>query len=95
MPLEIRPFNEEASNESVNSDARTSTFMDELRARVAAEDEKQRQKWTKSTKPAVARKPVTPARPEWLNQPKPAKAAVPAAPVRTRPFGSPKKKRSE
>ena len=96
MELDIRPFSEEASDEAVSADHRTTTFMDELRARVAAGDEKQRQKWTKAVKPAAARKPLTPARPDWLNDPKPAQTAKqPPAPVRTRPFGSPKKKRSE
>ncbi len=96
MPLDIRPFNEESMDELVDAASRPNTFMEDLRARVAAGDEKQRQKWTKAAKPAAARKPLTPARPDWLNDPKPAQTAKqPAAPVRTRPFGSPKKKRSE
>ena len=97
MQLDIRPFSEEASDEPVNSDSRTNTFMDDLRARVAAEDEKQRQKWAKLNKPAASKKPLTPARPDWLNAPKPAQTASkqPATPSRSRPFGSPKKKRPE
>jgi hypothetical protein len=97
MQLDIRPFNEESTDQSITSDSRTNTFMDDLRARVAANDEKQRQKWTKAVKPAAARKPLTPARPDWLNAPKPAQTASkqPATPPRSRPPGSPKKKRSE
>jgi hypothetical protein len=93
MPLDIRPFSEEISSDSASSDARTSTFMDDLRARVAAEDEKQRQKWAKAAKPAATRKPLTPARPDWLDAPKPEKAAPsPTTPKRTRPPGNSKKK---
>jgi hypothetical protein len=95
MQLDIRPFSEEANNESVSSDSRTNTFMDDLRARVAANDEKQRQKWAKAVKPTATKKPLTPARPDWLNAPKTEKAAIPATAKRTRPPGSPKKKRSE
>ena len=94
MPLEIRPYNEESSDESVSADQRTTTFMDDLRARVATEDEKQRQKWAKSTKPAAPKKPLTPARPDWLDAPKPQKAASPEPSVRSHPKGNHKKKRA-
>ncbi len=98
MQLDIRPFDEEGSDTptAADSDYRTTTFMDDLRARIAAGDEKQRQKWEKARKPAVQRKPITPARPEWLNQPKsPQAASKPAVAPRSRPFGSPKRKRPE
>ena len=94
MQLDIRPFSEENNDDSASSDSRTNTFMDDLRARVAAGDEKQRQKWAKAVKPAAAHKPLTPARPDWLNAPKPAQTASkqPATSAQSRPIGSPKKK---
>jgi hypothetical protein len=96
VSIEIKPFSEESSDLPVTSDARTTDFMDVLRARVAASDEKQQQKWVKATKPAAPRKPLTPARPEWLNQPKsPQSAAKATKTLQSRPFGSPKKKRVE
>lgn len=96
MQLDIRPFDEEGSDvpAAADSDYRTTTFMDDLRARIAAGDEKQRQKWEKARKPAVQRKSLTPARPDWLNAPKPAQdTSKPTTPARSRPFGSPKRKR--
>ena len=98
MPLDIRPFNEEASDvpTASDSDNRTNTFMDDLRSRIAAADEKQRLKWEKAVKPAARQKPITPARPDWLNAPKPAQTATKSAPPnRSRPMGSPKRKRAE
>lgn len=96
MPFEIQPFDEEGHEApaAVDPDNRTNTFMDDLRARTAAADEKQRLKWAKATKPAAQPKPLTPARPVWLNKPKPPQPAAKAAPATfTRPTGSPKKKR--
>jgi hypothetical protein len=94
IQLDIKPFSEDDSDVQPTNDSRSNTFMDDLRARVAAKDEKQRQKWAKAVKPAAPRKPLTPARPDWLNAPKPAKAAPnPASTAVSRPFGSPKRKR--
>jgi hypothetical protein len=96
LSIEIRPFSEESSDLPVTSDARTTDFMDVLRARVAASDEKQHQKWAKAIKPAAPRKPMTPGRPDWLNAPKPPQSAPKSSKTsQSRPFGSPKRKRTE
>lgn len=95
MPIEIRPFDQEADNEPVESDSRTAAFMESLRARSAAGDEKQQRKWDKAQKPAREPKPVIPARPDWLNDPSPQPASKS---TNTRPFhttsSGPKRKRS-
>lgn len=95
MPIEIRPFSEEGSDLPTGDDSRTTKFMEMLRARVAAADEKQRQKWEKSVKPRKARKPFTPSHPAWLIVAAPQKAApAPAKDSETRPVRFPKKKRA-
>lgn len=70
--------------------------MESLRARVAAEDAKQQQKWDKVIRPvAVKRKPMTPGNPHWLEGRKPAApAAAPKAAKPAHPFGSAKRKRA-
>ncbi|MBZ0285135.1 MAG: hypothetical protein K8L97_30660 [Anaerolineae bacterium] len=96
MSLDIQPFSEEDNNLPLTGDSRTTSFMDELRARVADSDEKQRQKWAKAVKPAAKRKPITPARPEWLSAPKQRQAAAkPTTKPSSHPFGNLKKKRAE
>jgi len=95
MSLGIRPFNGQSSEESHGDDSRTTSFMESLRARVAAEDAKEQQKWDKLIRPtAVKRKPMTPGNPHWLEGRK--TAAAPAAPKAAKPalpFGSARRKR--
>jgi hypothetical protein len=81
MPFEIQPYDEEGyeAPAAADPDYRANTFMDDLRARTAVADEKQRMKWAKATKPAAQPKPLTPARPVWLNKAKPAQPAAKAA----------------
>lgn len=68
--------------------------MESLRARVAAEDAKQQQKWDKLIRPAaVARKPLTPGNPHWLEGRKTAAPAAPKAAKPALPFGSARRKR--
>jgi hypothetical protein len=77
--FDIRPFKEETNDEPTATNSRTTSFMDDLYARVAVEDEHQNQKWLKSKKvklSAASRKPVLPARPDWLN---PSKAEKPSS----------------
>lgn len=95
MRRDTKPDSEKASEMPSASDSRTTSFMDALRARVTAGDEKQQKKWAKSIKPVV-QKPLAPARPEWLNAPKtPLTAAKPKHTSMSRPFGSPKRKPAE
>jgi len=96
MHLDIRPFTGDTSANTDSSDSRTTSFMESLRARVAAEDAKQQQKWDKLIRPvAVKRKPMTPGNPHWLEGRKPAApAAAPKAAKPAHPFGSAKRKRA-
>ncbi|MBL8156217.1 MAG: hypothetical protein JNM70_18705 [Anaerolineae bacterium] len=95
MAIEIRPFSQESGDLPADDDSRAATFMERLRARVAVADEKQRQKWAKSTKPSKARKPFVPNHPSWLVEAAPKKAApVPLKDSQSRPNRVPKKKRA-
>jgi hypothetical protein len=94
---DIRPFDENASaSEFPNStpDARTTEFMNALRARISAQDEEQRQSWKKparQTKP----KPVTPSRPDWLNEPAPPTKSAPEPPKASKKNPAHSRKRSQ
>ncbi len=56
MPANIRTYAEESTPDTQGIDARTTAFMESLRARVASKDEKQRLEWEKATKAAARRK---------------------------------------
>lgn len=94
MSKDIRPFDEtDSDSESPHStsDARTTEFMNALRARVSAQDEEQRQSWKKPARQGKP-KPVTPSRPDWLNEPVPPTAAPDTAKPAHKKPAHPKKR---
>ena len=97
MAIDIRPFNAESESSDPASsepsqDARASTYMDDLRARISSQDETQRKVWLKKVKPPVVHKPLPAARPDWMVVSKVPPAATKNSALTSRPFGSPKKR---